>query len=97
MGSKGSISIPDMRIWRHDQSPDWWQPISADILPVEDGDPLSNQMLHFANVIKGHAQPIVSGHEGLKTLQVVEAIQKAAECGETIDIPSSDKVVEVAA
>ena len=37
-------------------------------------DPLVNQMLHFARVIAGKEQPIVSGTEGMKSLQVVEAV-----------------------
>ena len=87
-GSRGSLSIPDLRIWSHEAEPDWWTPISAKTLIAEGGDPLSVQAMHFAKVIKGREAPIVSGFEGLQSLRVVEAIQKAADTGEAIEINS---------
>ena len=52
------------------------EPYSA---PAE--DPLLRQIQHFARVIRGEEAPLVSGEEGLRTLQVVEAIRKAAASG----------------
>ncbi len=80
-GTLGSLSIPDLRIWNHEDAPDWWTPISARILATEPGDPLSAQVSHFSQVIQGAVPPMVPGHEGLRSLQVVEAIQQAAETG----------------
>lgn len=85
-GSRGSLSIPDLRIWNHGAEPDWWSPIHAKTLIVEAGDPLSIQVEHFANVIQGRQKPIVSGLEGSRSLQVVEAIQLAANSGKPINI-----------
>ncbi len=84
-GSKSSLSIPDLRLWKHDGGKqDWWSPISASCQVRESSDPLVNQMTHFADVIKGEVEPLVSGREGFLTLQVIEAIQKAAKTGETV-------------
>ena len=41
-------------------------------------------------MIRGGAQPLVSGREGFRSLQVVEAIQTAAETGETVAIDLGD-------
>ena len=83
-GSAGSLSIPDLRLWRHENgSQDWWTPISATSQICERSDPLVNQMQHFANVIKGKEEPLVSGREGLNTLRVIEAIQNSVATGKT--------------
>ena len=87
-GSRGSLSMPDLRIWSHEAEPDWSTPISAKSLFAEAGDPLSEQAMHFARVIAGEEAPVVSGLEGLRSLQVVEAIQKAADTGEAVEINS---------
>jgi predicted dehydrogenase len=78
-GTDGSLSLPDMRIWRHSDKKSWWSPISATTMPRGSSDPLVNQITHFCDVIRGKEQPLVSAEEGLKTLQVVEAIQQAAQ------------------
>ena len=77
--SEGALSIPDLAIWRHAEKPDWWSPISASKLSCPNSDPLINQMEHFCEVIEGKVAPLVSGLEALKTLRVVEAIQKSAQ------------------
>lgn len=85
-GTRASLSVPDMRLWKHEDKPDWWTPISGIHQPQEGSDPLVNQILHFARVIKGEDVPLVSGIEGLRSLQVVEAIQMAANSGEKVFI-----------
>ncbi|MEM8748877.1 MAG: Gfo/Idh/MocA family oxidoreductase [Pseudomonadota bacterium] len=86
-GSNGSLSVPDLRLWRHEgPEQDWWTPISATPQIFDPSEPLFNQLHHFADVIKGKAAPLVSGEEGLKTLRVVEAIQQSAASGETISL-----------
>jgi len=78
-GSEGSLSIPDMRLWRHDGEASWWNPMSAMAMPRETSDPLLNQIKHFSEVVRGVATPLVTADEGLKTMQVVEAIELAAQ------------------
>jgi predicted dehydrogenase len=88
-GSAGALSIPDRNLWRHEDGPDWWSPISATASPVASADPLVNQIGNFAEVAQGIAKPLVSGAEGLKTLRVVDAIQCAAQSGETVQLDRS--------
>ena len=81
-GSHGSLSLPDLRIWHHaNGARDWWTPIAARSEIREGSDPLVNQILHFCDVIRGTAEPLVSGEEGLRTLKVIEAIQRSARTG----------------
>lgn len=85
-GSKGALSLPDLRIWTHESEPDWWSPIGATSLIADSGDPLAAQAKHFAAVIRGAEAPLVSGLEGARSLQVVEAVQQAADSGEPVEI-----------
>lgn len=85
-GSKGSLSIPDLTVWNHQGARSWWNPISATSHSQDFSDPLVNQIEHFADVIVGDASPLVSGFEGMKTLQVIEAIQVSAQRGQSINI-----------
>ena len=83
-GSSGGMSLPDLRVWRHETKPDWWTPISASNLTYATDDPLVVQMAHFARAIKGDEAPLVCGIEGMKTLEVVEAIAISAASGQEI-------------
>lgn len=87
-GSEGALSLPDLRVWRHEGGPDWWSPINAQVLTCDTRDPLVTQMDHFAQVIRGEASPLVSGIEGLKSLEVVEAIALSTERGQSVSIAS---------
>lgn len=84
-GSKGSLSVPDIKIWRHaDGKQDWWTPLETTYEPSDRSDPLVNQIENFADAIQGKAPPLVPGVEGLKTLKVIEAIQRSSETGERV-------------
>ena len=83
-GTDGSLSVPNLTLWKYEGEKSWWAPISASALARETSDPLINQIEHFASVIAGCVPPLVSGREGLNSLRVVEAIQKSAATQETI-------------
>ena len=85
-GSEGSLSVPDLTLWSHIAEPDWWSPISATSVPCEQSDPLVNQILNFCGVIRGDEKPRVSLAEGVRTLEVVDAIHRASRTGETIHL-----------
>lgn len=80
-GTHGALSVPDMKLWHHPGARSWWAPIAHDILSAPEMDPLHRQIDHFCDVIRGTAEPLVSGEEGLRTLRVIEAIKTAAATG----------------
>ncbi|WP_108838069.1 Gfo/Idh/MocA family protein [Tateyamaria sp. Alg231-49] len=90
-GSQGGMSLPDLRVWHHDAAPDWWTPISARNLTCQMDDPLAVQIAHFADVIAGREAPLVSGLEGLKSLEVVEAVALSSETGREIKIDGEQR------
>ena len=60
-------------------APSWWTPFSEEVLPVLRRDPLCCQLEHFLEVIQGKSEPLVSAMDGLRNLQVSEAIYESAQ------------------
>ena len=87
-GTHGSLELPNGRIWRHEGERSWWSPIRSEPYTVGLEDSLVRQIHHFAQVIRGEAAPLVSGEEGLRTLQVIDTIQRAAASGQQVRLPN---------
>ena len=85
-GTRASLSLPNLTVWGQKAGPDWWAPIDSTRHPLPLSDPLSAQISHFADVIAGRAAPVVSAADGLRAVQVVEAIKLAAQAGTSVDI-----------
>jgi predicted dehydrogenase len=85
-GTQGSVSVPTMRLKIFEGKKSWWEPFETSTESVERSDPLANQVKHFAAVIRGEAEPICSGRDGLKTLQVVDAVVEAARTGQPVNV-----------
>src|SRR3954447_4440708 len=85
-GTRGSLSVPTMRLKRFSGKPSWTESFVESIEDVVRGDPLRNQIEHFAAVIQGRAEPMVSGRDGLNSLRVVEAMQQAARTGAVVSL-----------
>lgn len=85
-GSEASISLPDLTIWKHKNNPNWWTEITPNFTQLEKNKPFKSQLSNFINVIKGIEEPVVSGIEGYKSLQVVESILFSSENGTSVDV-----------
>ena len=85
-GTDGSLSVPTMRVRTFPGKRSWWEPLDTVVDDVERSDPLANQITHFAAVIRGGAEPICTARDGLKALQVVEAVTEAARTGGIVEI-----------
>lgn len=77
-GTRGSLEIPSGKIWSQSEQPSWWKPIEHEAYTVDLKDPLDVQIAHFCDVISCGVSPIVSGLEGLCSLQVIEAVKESA-------------------
>ncbi len=93
-GSEGSLSIPTLRMKRYASKAErsWWKPFDCSTVNVERDDPLAQQLDHFCTVIRDEADPIVTIHDGLQNLRVIEAISLAAKTGTRVRIPASGQV-----
>ena len=88
-GTQGRLSVPTTRIKRYADPQDrsWWTPLQASTLALERADPLALQLAHLCEVIRGHAQPLVTAHDGLAKLRGVQAIAQTARSG--VRVPTS--------
>jgi predicted dehydrogenase len=79
-GTLGSLAVPTMRLKYYPEGvdPSWWTPFAEETLAVTRQDPLRCQFQHFLAVIHGEADPIVSARDGLRNLQVIEAVRESA-------------------
>ena len=86
-GSKGSLSIPDLKIWHHEGSEDWTKPLKKiKKLDYEINDPLVDQIKHFKEIIESNVEPIVSDEEGFKSLKVIDAIEQSIKTKKNVNI-----------
>ena len=85
-GTTGSLSVPTMRLRVFGGTRSWWEPFDETTVELERSDPLANQVDHFAAVIRGEAEPVCSGRDGLETLQVVDAVLEAARSGQPVRV-----------
>ncbi|MCW2702197.1 MAG: oxidoreductase domain protein [Blastococcus sp.] len=85
-GTQGSLSVPTMRLKVYEGERSWWQPFEEPTVELQRSDPLANQIEHFAAVIRGEAEPICSGRDGLKTLLVVDAVVESARTGQPVEL-----------
>jgi predicted dehydrogenase len=88
-GTHGCLHVPTLRFDRYapGQERSWMQPFERTVLPAGRADPLVLQMEHFGAVVRGEARPLVSALDGLRNLQVVEAIAQAARSGRLVELP----------
>jgi predicted dehydrogenase len=91
VGTTGSLSVPTMRLKVFPGTRSWWEPFETSTVDLERGDPLANQIEHFAAVIRGEAEPICNGRDGLKTLQVVDAVVESARTGQRVDLHPEER------
>lgn len=85
-GTSASLAIPHLDLWHHPSQASWWAPIACERLSYKPEDPLGVQIANFCAVIRGSAEPVVSGREGLNTLRVIDAVKRAAESGTRVPV-----------
>jgi len=87
-GTSGTLSVPTMRLKTFSSKEDrsWWKELNCSTVELVREDPLKFQLQHFCSVISGEVQPLVSAHDGLKNLKVVDAIQRSIRLGGTVEI-----------
>jgi predicted dehydrogenase len=85
-GTKGSLSVPTMRLDTFAGEPSWWTPFQRKRIDLDRADPIARQMEHFGAVARGEAEPLVSVRDGVANVRVTEAIVEAAKTGRTLRV-----------
>jgi predicted dehydrogenase len=84
-GTEGSVTVPRLDLWSH-SGDGWWTPIQSERSIVPEQDPLTVQMRHFVDVVRGEAEPILNGREGTRTLETTLAVKRAATTGQVVQL-----------
>ena len=87
IGTSGSLSVPTMRLKYYERKEDrsWWKPFRTTVVEMKRKDPLAEQIEHFAAVIRGEVEPLVTARDGLQNLRVTDAIEEAAQTGRIVN------------
>lgn len=85
-GAKGALAIPRLDVWEQPGAPGWLEPLSATRVAAAPRDPLTLQIAQFARVARGQEPPLVSGRDGLRALEIINAIHRAAASGERVEV-----------
>ncbi|SEI20086.1 Predicted dehydrogenase [Rhizobium tibeticum] len=88
-GSRGGLSLPDLRLWKPPGEPDWTCALVPETLPYKPADTYSQQLLHFAELVRKGGQPRVSARDATANIIVLDAIAKAAMMGQTMAVDLS--------
>ena len=85
MGTAGSLELPSVTLWRPEREPgDWSTPLIGETMEHRRTDPLPAQLRHFLAVARGEAAPLVSGEDGLATLEATLAVLDSARSGRSV-------------
>lgn len=81
-GTLGSITVPSLEHrWHEEGRQSWGLPLTQKRIPVAPADPYVEQMRNFVSVIRGEAEPVLSGADGTRTLAATLAISESAKAG----------------
>jgi predicted dehydrogenase len=81
-GTRGSLSIPSLDLrWHEPGAESWMEAPVQKRMPVVPADPYVEQMGNFAAVIRGEAEPVLTGCDGVTTLAATLAITRSAGTG----------------
>lgn len=87
-GTRGSLSVPTLRLRTHEGTASWWEPATLTAVAVPRQDPLDLQLEHFEEVLRGEAAPRVTARDGLQSLRVVRAVLESARTGRPVEVPA---------
>ncbi len=88
-GTEGSLAFPRMELWRYPPTANagWEQPLERDQHDPPNSDPLAAQLAHFCRVIRREEPPLVSGEEGVRTLEATQAVLTSGAEGRPVELP----------
>jgi predicted dehydrogenase len=86
-GTKASLSLPSMYLWKHEADEGHWQhPLLRQHVTLDGSRAYENQLNHFADVVEGKAEPLVSARDGMMTLATTLAVAKAGQESRVVTI-----------
>ncbi|MCW2134774.1 Gfo/Idh/MocA family protein [Arthrobacter sp. VKM Ac-2550] len=89
-GTAGALGFPQLACHSYSSElvqsgrADWNHELSLHYLSRDSGDSYTNQLRHFAAVVRGEVAPLITVDDAARTLAVIEASQQAAARGTAV-------------
>lgn len=83
-GTAAALELPGLIRWHYAGGRGWANPLTAEALAYQPGDPLALQLQHFIRVALREEAPLVSGADGAATLAATMAVLEAARTGRAV-------------
>jgi predicted dehydrogenase len=84
-GTRGCLGVPSLEMgWHEAGAENWGVPLTRQRVPYVPADPYVEQIDNFVQVIRGEAEPRLSGRGGLMTLAATLALVESAETGRAV-------------
>jgi len=84
IGTEAALEFPELKIWRHDGEANWNTPLSSEAVTLPKVDVFAEQIAHFARVIRGEEEPIITAADASRSLAATLAVIEAAGSGRTV-------------
>lgn len=85
-GSAGSLAVPTLEHWSNEANADRDAPFMRRRLFHLPADSMTEQMQHFAQVIRREEEPVVTVADATRTLAATLAVRQSAESGKVVHI-----------
>ena len=85
-GTEGSLAVPTLSHWRNERGGGRADPFIRKQLFYVRADPWIEELLHFAAVVRGEAESLITAEDGTRTLAAVLAVARSAETGRPVAI-----------
>jgi predicted dehydrogenase len=87
-GTHGTLHFPTLKLetFPTEDEASWTRPFASSEVQVRRHDPLQAQLENFVAVIRGEGAPVVTAQDGLRNLQIIDAIRRSAATGRTIEV-----------
>lgn len=85
-GTEAAMEFPRLKIWRHDGAVDWNSSLVSEERPLPKVDVYTEQIAHFARVIRGQETPIITAEDASRSLAATLAVIEAASTRKAITL-----------
>jgi predicted dehydrogenase len=90
LGNSGSLAFPKMEIWNYaDEKRFGWQHVmKKSVREVMLADPLTAQLRHFCDVVRGSQSPVVDTRDAARSLTVALAVLESSVTNRPVELPA---------
>lgn len=85
-GTAGALAIPTLTHWRNERGGGRGDTFLRRKLFYVPSDPWLEELRHFARVVLGQEAPLMDAQDGLRTLQVVLAVERSCQSGGFVNV-----------